>query len=384
MSYQTLNPPFFLNEVGEGDIDKLKEYATWFLNALPQRITMLAKEVQSTPGFEQWKPDLSVKSLDSLGNWFFNRMYALEASPKTSDEILPLLQGWFFQNVIPEIHGITPEVLFDRFKNWYFDALKTNPGQAGELAMEWFYKNVAAGNVEGNEDLEIFEAQWKMTALGGKLDPLGIAFSIDVGMYLSKVFYLYVRQNYPQIKWHPAFGNHKYKHYYSHVQVLENEGNGELTISFDPIASVIDIGFSMHEGTKSASALRELYDLWISCIPIYAEQLPILEELAAIGVKVKSIWDFRYLEGPQERAPFPKAVPILCKHLKLPHDPYILEALAVAICNEDLCSPMTAQAALDVLERKEQLPRPVHMFLLLAAMQGDESQKLKAQKYNNL
>lgn len=382
MSYQPQKVPFFLYQVAEGDIDKLRAYAAWFLSALPERISLLTKEVQSTQGYQTWKTDLSVQSLDALGKWLFERMHALEARSRAAEEILPLLQGWFFKNVLPEVHGITPDALFDRFQSWYLKALKTNPEQPGELAMDWFYNNVARGNVEGNEDLKIFEAQWKAIALKKNLDPLGITLSVDVGMYFSKVFSLFVRQNYPQVKWHPAFGNHKYKHYYTHVQVLENSENAEVTISFDPISAVIEIGFDMYEGKKSASALRDLYDLWVSCMSIYVEQLPVLEELATVGVTLKSIWEFRYSENPEERSLFPKAVPILCKHLQLPHNPYILEALAVAICNEDVANSTTAQAALDVLER-QQLPRTVHMFLFLAAMQGNEAQKLQAQKYNN-
>jgi|SRR5579885_2483013 len=57
-----------------------------------------------------------------------------------------------------------------------------------------------------------------------------------------------------------------------------------------------------------------------------AEERPILEELAAVGCKV----DFISVLVNSSTS-YPEAVPVLCKHLPLPYDPKIREAIARAL-----------------------------------------------------
>jgi|GEM_PF-6917532 len=86
--------------------------------------------------------------------------------------------------------------------------------------------------------------------------------------------------------------------------------------------------------------------------------------------------------GYETRQKFSQALPILCKHVKEPHDPYILEALASALTEEEISNTVAAQAALDRLARKEQLPQPTHQFLLFAAMTGGNPEQIaQAQAY---
>jgi hypothetical protein len=48
----------------------LEEFYEWFMSNLPYCIEELMQLVRSTPGFENWNPDYSPDSLNSLGDWF--------------------------------------------------------------------------------------------------------------------------------------------------------------------------------------------------------------------------------------------------------------------------------------------------------------------------
>jgi hypothetical protein len=381
MTYKELQIPFLLpKDLKAVSLDELKSYAEWFLSVLAERISLLTLEVHATPGYETWKPDFSEGSLEILGNWLFERMQTLQPRSKNSEEILEGVKKWLKQGPITPVEQ---DHLFNHFNNWYLEEMKKRQlqtEQGGDLAMEWFEKNIkGTENTAEDEELAIMRDQWLTIAYGKIVDPLCISWSGDVGIYFGKTFYQFVKKNYHQLKWHPAFGNHTYEHYLSHLQVLESN---ELMMNFDPIGQVINLGFDMLDRSQDGSALHALYKKWASCVAIYAEQLPILKELAEAGIKLRSLWEFRYLENLQERQKFSQALPILCKHVKEPHDPYILEALASALTEEEISNTVAAQAALDRLARKEQLPQPTHQFLLFAAMTGGNPEQIaQAQAY---
>lgn len=69
MSYLIIQPPFTL-KFKEMSKNELKAYREWFHKVTPERIVELAKDVQSTPGFELWEPDMTPESLVALGQWF--------------------------------------------------------------------------------------------------------------------------------------------------------------------------------------------------------------------------------------------------------------------------------------------------------------------------
>lgn len=69
MTYQIIQPPFTL-KFQEMPKQELKDYFAWFQGVVPERLNILTRNVQQTPGFEAWQPDLTPASLDLLGSWF--------------------------------------------------------------------------------------------------------------------------------------------------------------------------------------------------------------------------------------------------------------------------------------------------------------------------
>jgi hypothetical protein len=83
MGYAIVEPPFALR-FRERSKSELETYRTWFHRVSPERIAELAKAVQSTRGFEDWKPDLTPESLETLGRWFDGEV---KTRKKTSAEV---------------------------------------------------------------------------------------------------------------------------------------------------------------------------------------------------------------------------------------------------------------------------------------------------------
>jgi hypothetical protein len=81
--YRAIQPPFNLNFY-EMSKNELKAYFKWFQDITPERIAELASAVKSSPGFENWKPDLSPDSLNALGDWFATQ---IEVRARTQEEI---------------------------------------------------------------------------------------------------------------------------------------------------------------------------------------------------------------------------------------------------------------------------------------------------------
>jgi hypothetical protein len=82
-TYRIIQPPFTL-QFDQMPKNELKAYSSWFQSILPERIQELASAVQSTSGFEEWKPDFSADSLSALGDWFATQ---IETRPRTQEEI---------------------------------------------------------------------------------------------------------------------------------------------------------------------------------------------------------------------------------------------------------------------------------------------------------
>jgi len=68
---------------------ELKEYNRWFHNVMPQRVDELTKALNSSSGFEGWKPSYAPDSLNSLGNWFATQV---ATRPHTREELRNLPQ----------------------------------------------------------------------------------------------------------------------------------------------------------------------------------------------------------------------------------------------------------------------------------------------------
>lgn len=63
---------------------ELRAYFKWFQEITPERIGELDSRVKSSPGFENWQPDLTPRSVDVLGRWFVSQ---IETRPRTRAEI---------------------------------------------------------------------------------------------------------------------------------------------------------------------------------------------------------------------------------------------------------------------------------------------------------
>jgi hypothetical protein len=93
-TYNLIRPPFGTLRFAEMTKKELREYDRWFHDVLPQRIGELEKAMNSSAGFEGWKPSYTPGSLDSLGNWFASQV---ETRPHTPDElknIPPHIRDW--------------------------------------------------------------------------------------------------------------------------------------------------------------------------------------------------------------------------------------------------------------------------------------------------
>ena len=82
-TYGTIQPPFTL-KFHEMSKKELRAYFKWFQEITPERIAELDSAVNSSPGFENWQPDLTPGSLDALGKWFATQ---IETRPRTPEEI---------------------------------------------------------------------------------------------------------------------------------------------------------------------------------------------------------------------------------------------------------------------------------------------------------
>ncbi len=381
MAYQQLDMAFE-QPIEQMGLQELQSYVEWFGEVFSARMEIITAEVQSTLGYETWKSDFTPASLDSLGQWFYDRINSLPLRYKSVEEIHSAVQSWLATNVIPDVHGVTSEEVFEEFQTWTTQELGTDtePERVAEVSIAWFHKNISPQEgYEQTEAMQAFENEWIMMTHGQILDPICLSIFSDIGMYFSEVFARYLKENYPKVRWHFAVGSLDYRHYHTHTHVIETN---ELMVNFNPIAAVTDIGFGIREGHKQANALMDLFTFWSDCIAIFKRQMPILAELADAGIHLKSIWDFRYEEDPKLRALFSTAVPILCKHLKDEHDPYVLEAITGALLEDELTSDVSPLVAMEVLEaRADTLEPSLRRFLVMLALQGDETLQDKATKY---
>lgn len=81
MTYEPVQPPFTLS-FGEMSKEELKRYFKWFIGMVPRRLNELAKAVQNTPGYGDWRPDRTPESLDLLGQWFSEQVGVRHRSEK--------------------------------------------------------------------------------------------------------------------------------------------------------------------------------------------------------------------------------------------------------------------------------------------------------------
>ncbi len=83
MDYAIIQPPFALT-FREMPKKELQAYKEWFHGVMPERLSVLARAVRGTPGFQNWEPDLNPDSLGPLGAWFRDQV---ETRKRTAEEI---------------------------------------------------------------------------------------------------------------------------------------------------------------------------------------------------------------------------------------------------------------------------------------------------------
>jgi hypothetical protein len=81
LMYQLVNPPFE-HEFKDASEAELQAYHEWFLGLIPERVRELEAEVRRTSGFEGWKADFTLSSLDTLREWYAGQV---EERPLTCD-----------------------------------------------------------------------------------------------------------------------------------------------------------------------------------------------------------------------------------------------------------------------------------------------------------
>jgi hypothetical protein len=98
MDYAIVKPPFPLR-FRERSKSELETYRTWFHRVSPERIAELARAVESTRGFENWKPNLTPESLETLGKWFDGQV---QTRKRTSVEVERIRATLAFPIDVPE------------------------------------------------------------------------------------------------------------------------------------------------------------------------------------------------------------------------------------------------------------------------------------------
>jgi len=98
MSYEIIEPPFTL-KFREMSKKELKDYYAWFMNVMPERINVLVDAVTSTLGYEEWNPDSTPQSLDTLGKWF---LMLADKRPRTQEEIDAIQNQTPFNFAVPD------------------------------------------------------------------------------------------------------------------------------------------------------------------------------------------------------------------------------------------------------------------------------------------
>jgi hypothetical protein len=69
MAYEIIQPPFTLN-FKEMQKAELKNYYSWFMKIMPDRINFLESYIKEQLAYSSWCADFSPDSLLSLGEWF--------------------------------------------------------------------------------------------------------------------------------------------------------------------------------------------------------------------------------------------------------------------------------------------------------------------------
>jgi hypothetical protein len=92
--YKIIAPPFTL-KFKEMSKEELDDYNKWFMEQIPERLSVLTRTVKRTPGFEDWEMDYLPESLDKLGEWFARQVETREQTKKESEALYAKVPAQF-------------------------------------------------------------------------------------------------------------------------------------------------------------------------------------------------------------------------------------------------------------------------------------------------
>lgn len=93
-TYNLIRPPLRTLKFEEMSRKELKDYKQWFLEAVPQRVEELTRGVTNSSGFEDWKPDKTPDSLNSLGDWLRTQVKTRSHTQEEWDKIPLHVREW--------------------------------------------------------------------------------------------------------------------------------------------------------------------------------------------------------------------------------------------------------------------------------------------------
>jgi hypothetical protein len=99
-------------------------------------------------------------------------------------------------------------------------------------------------------------ASYPIEVIGNELTNRSFSFSMDTGMYLSRVFLT----NHPSLRWNQVFGNKKFVDYGQPVLVEF------VTAPFNPVRMLVTLAYGIASKKETASSLRDLYYVWSKLI----------------------------------------------------------------------------------------------------------------------
>jgi hypothetical protein len=161
----------------------------------------------------------------------------------------------WFHKVMPErIQVLTMAIKSTPgYENWNADCSPESLGPLGE----WFFLQVET-RPRTNDEIEAIHNQSKfhINISGEDLTNKTFSLAIDIGMYVSKVFF----KNHSTLEWSQPFGSKKFVDYGQ--PVLINFG----AAPFNPVRMIVVLAYGFSRKSKTGEQLLELYNIWSNLI----------------------------------------------------------------------------------------------------------------------
>lgn len=116
MKYSLINPPSPIHlDIDFRELPKplLKEYFSWHMNAMEERLKILERAIQTSKGYEDWTSTYEVESLKRLGKWFVEQIYITPKSRELVEYERDMLHEMRIEPVHWEFTEETISLCFD-------------------------------------------------------------------------------------------------------------------------------------------------------------------------------------------------------------------------------------------------------------------------------